>query len=391
MKKVLVVLICIACLCLLVCLLACGSGNGGSTNTDTSTNTSTNSGNGGSGNGGGSTQKPTVATGVVIPVVKYLRISSLEDGKVAIRFNAIGKNLNYEIRYSPNEITKENFENATLSQAIVVGNDESKTAVINEISADANTKYYVAVRASNTNGIDTEYSDVLCVRAGGTELIKLDSSKIDSIYLGEVIKDASKLIDEQDVADPLHNIPGVPTSKISKYYWAQDELVPGSFVPQGSTAAKYGIILRPIIDLETEHYVDSIWLYYGTNTYPVQVNVSLDAANFDTLEDWDYSVSYTVDTLISSAVASATVNGANLATATFFERAFTLVKSPIAFNGIYILCPWDFPGRDTGVGCYFLLQEIFLTQGGNLCLLWLLHWQADSLPLSHLGSPINII
>ena len=27
------------------------------------------------------------------------------------------------------------------------------------------------------------------------------------------------------------------------------------------------------------------------------------------------------------------------------------------------------------------------TQGSNLCLLWLLHWRADSLPLSHLGSP----
>ena len=28
-----------------------------------------------------------------------------------------------------------------------------------------------------------------------------------------------------------------------------------------------------------------------------------------------------------------------------------------------LLCPWDFPGKDTGVGCHFLLQQIFLTQG----------------------------
>ena len=28
-----------------------------------------------------------------------------------------------------------------------------------------------------------------------------------------------------------------------------------------------------------------------------------------------------------------------------------------------LLCPWDFPGKNTGVGCHFLLQEIFLTQG----------------------------
>ena len=37
-------------------------------------------------------------------------------------------------------------------------------------------------------------------------------------------------------------------------------------------------------------------------------------------------------------------------------------------------------------GCYFLLQGIFLTQGLNLHLWCLLHWWADSLPLSHQGS-----
>ena len=51
-----------------------------------------------------------------------------------------------------------------------------------------------------------------------------------------------------------------------------------------------------------------------------------------------------------------------------------------------LLCLWDFPGKNTGVGCHFLLQGIFLTQRLNLCLL---HWQADSLPLSHLRSPIT--
>ena len=44
---------------------------------------------------------------------------------------------------------------------------------------------------------------------------------------------------------------------------------------------------------------------------------------------------------------------------------------------------WDFPSKDTGVGCHFLLQGIFPNQGLNLRLL---HWQADSLPLSQLGS-----
>ena len=47
---------------------------------------------------------------------------------------------------------------------------------------------------------------------------------------------------------------------------------------------------------------------------------------------------------------------------------------------------WDSLGKNTGVGCHFLLQGIFPTLGSNLSLLYLLHWQADSLPLSHLGS-----
>ena len=42
-----------------------------------------------------------------------------------------------------------------------------------------------------------------------------------------------------------------------------------------------------------------------------------------------------------------------------------------------LLCPWDYPGKTTGVGSYSLLQVIFPTQGSNP---GLLHWQADSLP-----------
>ena len=34
-----------------------------------------------------------------------------------------------------------------------------------------------------------------------------------------------------------------------------------------------------------------------------------------------------------------------------------------------LLCPWDFPGKNAGVGRHFLLQGVFLTQGSNLCLL----------------------
>ena len=48
-----------------------------------------------------------------------------------------------------------------------------------------------------------------------------------------------------------------------------------------------------------------------------------------------------------------------------------------------LLCPWNFPGENTGVCWHFLLQGIFPAQGLNLHLLHLLHWQADFfLPLA---------
>ena len=54
--------------------------------------------------------------------------------------------------------------------------------------------------------------------------------------------------------------------------------------------------------------------------------------------------------------------------------------------------PWDSPGKNTGVGSHFLLQGMFQTQGSKLCLLWPLHWQMDSLHLSHQGStPIVLL
>ena len=51
-----------------------------------------------------------------------------------------------------------------------------------------------------------------------------------------------------------------------------------------------------------------------------------------------------------------------------------------------LLCPWDPPGKNTGVSCHFLLQGIIPTQGSTLCLWHLLNQQADSLSLSYLGS-----
>ena len=39
------------------------------------------------------------------------------------------------------------------------------------------------------------------------------------------------------------------------------------------------------------------------------------------------------------------------------------VKSLSHVLPTWFLCPWDFPGKDTGVGSHALLQGIFPTQG----------------------------
>ena len=53
-----------------------------------------------------------------------------------------------------------------------------------------------------------------------------------------------------------------------------------------------------------------------------------------------------------------------------------------------ILCPWDFPGKNTGMGCLFLLQGFFPTQGSNS---GLLDCRQALYHLSHQGSPLTIM
>ena len=58
---------------------------------------------------------------------------------------------------------------------------------------------------------------------------------------------------------------------------------------------------------------------------------------------------------------------------------------------IRVLCPWNSPSKNIGVGCHFLLQGIFWTQRLNPHLLCLWHWQVESLPLSHLRSHLKFL
>ena len=55
------------------------------------------------------------------------------------------------------------------------------------------------------------------------------------------------------------------------------------------------------------------------------------------------------------------------------SKSFPILGDPVDYNLTGSSCPWEAPHKNTRVGCHFLLQGIFLTQGLNLCLLHLLH------------------
>ena len=65
----------------------------------------------------------------------------------------------------------------------------------------------------------------------------------------------------------------------------------------------------------------------------------------------------------------------------FQQRVALLLSRPVMSDSLQphglqparLLCPKDFLGKSTGVGCHFLLQGIFPTQGSIPWLLWPLH------------------
>ena len=67
----------------------------------------------------------------------------------------------------------------------------------------------------------------------------------------------------------------------------------------------------------------------------------------------------------------------------------SVMSNSLWLNGLLparFLCPWDSPGKNTGVGCHFLLQAIFPTQGLNP---GLPHCRQILYHLSYQGSPVE--
>ena len=68
------------------------------------------------------------------------------------------------------------------------------------------------------------------------------------------------------------------------------------------------------------------------------------------------------------------------------KRRHSVMSDSLRPHGLWptrLLCPWGSPGKNTGVGCHFLLQGIFLTQGLNP---GLPPCRQTLYPLSHQGS-----
>ena len=72
-----------------------------------------------------------------------------------------------------------------------------------------------------------------------------------------------------------------------------------------------------------------------------------------------------------------------------FATPWTVARqAPLSMGFARLLCPWDSPGKNTGMGCHFLLQGIFPTQESNP---GLLHCRQTLYPLSHQGSHLQTI
>ena len=69
--------------------------------------------------------------------------------------------------------------------------------------------------------------------------------------------------------------------------------------------------------------------------------------------------------------------------------SWLVVPDSLRPHGLYpsrLLCPWDSPGKHTGVGCHFFLQGIFPTQGSSPSLL---HYRQILYRQSHQGNLIT--
>ena len=197
--------------------------------------------------------------------IKYIRVDSIKDGKVVIRFYIYGYMPSFEIRFSENEITSENYSLATIINGTFSQNDKEVTVTL-DLSAGLNKGYYVAVKpyAEENEG------EIATVRVGGNEQIIIDYHSA-RVYHGEVLNSFAKLFDEQEAQ--------TPETKLDRFF------------TDTSDSVLYNMELAPIVDLEYEHYVSDVKLYYSSSGVTVKVRWSREAVDFRAEDSlWDGAV-----------------------------------------------------------------------------------------------------
>ena len=113
--------------------------------------------------------------------------------------------------------------------------------------------------------------------------------------------------------------------------------------------------------------------------------LSEDFAKIYILVAWFYSNCISFSFFLMKSILFLRYNWHWTLVSSIWHNDFIFLCMLSCFSHVWLLwphglCPWDSPGKNTRVGCHFLLQGIFLIQGSNLSLLC---WQADSLQLSH--------
>ena len=95
---------------------------------------------------------------------------------------------------------------------------------------------------------------------------------------------------------------------------------------------------------------------------------------------------------MDEAQAGIKIAGRNINNLTYTDDTTLMAESEEKPNSLLMKMKEESEkGKKTGVAFHFLLQGIFLTHGSNPRLLCLLHWQVDSLSLSHLESPLSVL
>ena len=69
--------------------------------------------------------------------------------------------------------------------------------------------------------------------------------------------------------------------------------------------------------------------------------------------------------MLYSVVLVSTVQQSESAMCAKLLQSGPTLCNPMDLEPTRLLCPWDSPGKNAGVGCHALFQGIFLTQGSN--------------------------